>query len=244
MSLIIYLRWIRPSSRHLEAPPGHCYAFRLMPALPRLVLASASPRRRQLLKTLGLSFVVIPSRLAEDPRPGETPARRAVRLAREKAAEVAVRLRRPSWVLGADTIVVVQGQILEKPGDESEARRMLRQLSGRHHRVITGLCLTPAGLAGARSWSGWSSTRVTFAALNDRCIRWLLATDEYRDKAGAYAVQGRAAAYITSVTGTPANVIGLPLDLVSRALGGVGYLPAALTSRRRGSPGHSNRRPT
>ena len=215
-----------------------------MPTLPRLVLASASPRRRHLLKTLGLAFVVLPSSVAEEPRPGEAPARRAVRLAREKAEQVALRLRRPSWVLGADTIVVVQGQILEKPGSEAEARRMLKQLSGRHHQVITGLSLTPAGLDAAQAWSGWSSTRVTFAAMNDRCIRWLLAGDEHRDKAGAYAVQGRAAAYITSVTGTPANVIGLPLDLVSRALGGVGYLPAAVTSARRGSPGHSTRRQT
>ena len=146
----------------------HCYADRRMPTLPRLVLASASPRRRHLLKTLGLAFVVMPSSVAEEPRPGEVPARCAVRLAREKAEQVALRLRRPSWVLGADTIVVVKGQILEKPRSEAEARRMLKQLSGRQHQVITGLSLTPAGLEAARAWSGWSSTRVTFAAMNDR----------------------------------------------------------------------------
>jgi septum formation protein len=204
-----------------------------MPELPRLVLASASPRRRHLLKTLGLPFIVLPSRLEELSRPGESAPRRAVRLAREKAEQVAVRLRRPSWVLGADTLVVVQGQILEKPADDAAAAGMLKLLSGQRHRVITGLCLLPCGLSGAAAWSDWSSSQVTFAPLDQKCIRWLMASGEHRDKAGAYGVQGRAAAYITSVTGSPSNVIGLPLDLLSRALAGRGYLPAAAITRLR-----------
>jgi septum formation protein len=215
-----------------------------MSQLPRLVLASASPRRRHLLKTLGLPFQVVPGDLDEAARPGEPPTQRAQRLALEKAEQVAGRLRLPAWVLGADTLVVAQECILEKPRDDQDAGEMLRLLSGCQHLVITGLSLVPAKLKDAQTWSGHSATKVTFAALDDRTIQWLLAGGEHRDKAGAYALQGRAAAFITSVEGTPSNVIGLPLDLTAQALAQVGYLPMSSTSRRATTPGPGSHRRT
>jgi septum formation protein len=202
-----------------------------MPAVPapRLILASASPRRRHLLRCAGVPFRVQASRVSEHPVPGEPPRSRALRLAREKARDVAARARRPTWVLGADTLVVVAGRILEKPADDREARSMLRRLAGRRHTVISGVCLTPSGLDGAREMSGWRATRVTFAPLGRAQLDWILAADEHHDKAGAYAVQGRAGLSIRAVSGSPSNVIGLPLDLVSELLGRAGFLPAPVS---------------
>jgi len=203
-----------------------------MPTQPRLVLASASPRRRLLLSSLGLEFVVRTSHLAETVVPGEGARARAVRLARQKAHHVAVRTRQPAWVLGADTLVVIANKVLEKPLDRDDALRMLGHLSGRKHTVITGVCLTPAALPGRQERSGWRATQVTFAHLSRDQKTWLLAGGEYKDKAGAYAVQGRAAAFIPRVTGSPSNVIGLPLDLVHELLAQAGYLPVPLNRRR------------
>jgi septum formation protein len=203
-----------------------------MPSRPRLVLASASPRRRRLLRDLGLTFLARTSRVAETFMAGEGARARALRLARDKARDVASRLRHPAWVLGADTLVVASGTVLEKPVDRSDALRMLDCLSGRRHTVITGICLTPALLPGRRERSECRATRVEFAPLSRDHKDWLLAGDEYKDKAGAYAVQGRAAAFIISLTGSPSNAIGLPLDLVQEFLGEAGYLPAPVRRRR------------
>jgi septum formation protein len=123
-------------------------------------------------------------------------------------------------------------KVLEKPLDRGDALRMLDRLSGRRHTVITGICLTPAHLPGRRERSASRTTRVTFAPLSRDQKNWLLAGDEYKDKAGAYAVQGRAAAFILSLTGSPSNVVGLPLDLVHEFLAEAGYMPAPVRRRR------------
>ncbi len=213
-----------------------------MPSPPRLVLASASPRRRLLLRNLGLTFMVRTSRIAETLVAGEGARARAARLARDKARDVASRLRQPAWVLGADTLVVTGTTILEKPLDHGDALRMLGRLSGCRHTVITGVCLTPAHLAGRRERLSCRATRVTFGHLTREQKNWLLEGDEYKDKAGAYAVQGRAAAFIRSLTGSPSNVIGLPLDLVYEYLGEAGYLPLSVKRRRRPSENSGSRR--
>ncbi|MCZ6650889.1 MAG: Maf family protein [Acidobacteria bacterium] len=213
-----------------------------MPSQPRLVLASASPRRRRLLRNLGLTFLARTSRVAETLVPGEGARARAVRLARDKARDVASRLRQPAWVLGADTLVMAGAKVLEKPVDRGDALRMLDRLSGRRHTVITGICLTPAHLPGRRERSACRTTRVTFAPLSRDQKNWLLAGDEYKDKAGAYAVQGRAAAFILSLTGSPSNVIGLPLDLVHELLGEAGYMPAPVRRRRHPAGSSGTRR--
>ncbi|TDI34727.1 MAG: septum formation protein Maf [Acidobacteria bacterium] len=202
-----------------------------MPSQPRLILASASPRRLLLLRNLDLSFMVRTSHIAETRVPGEGARQRAVRLAREKARDVASRLRQPAWVLGADTLVVAGTTVLEKPVNRDDALRMLDRLSGCRHTVITGICLTPAHLPGRRESTSCRTTRVTFSPLSHHQKNWLLTDDEYKDKAGAYAVQGRAAAFISSLTGSPSNVIGLPLDLVYEFLEEAGYMPAPVRRR-------------
>ncbi|MFQ5767056.1 MAG: Maf family protein, partial [Acidobacteriota bacterium] len=147
----------------------------------------------------------------------------AHRLARAKALAVASRLRRPGWVLGADTVVILQGRILGKPRDEHHARSMLEDLSGRLHRAITALVLEPARIPGAHALSGLSTTQVRFAPLPAARISWLMASGEHRDKAGAYAVQGRAACFITELRGSYTNVVGLPLGLLFNMLETIGF---------------------
>jgi nucleoside triphosphate pyrophosphatase len=175
---------------------------------PRLVLASASPRRASILGTLGVPFRVRVSDVDESLLPGEEGSDAAERLARAKAESVARHERLP--VLGADTVVIWQRRILGKPSGQAEAAAMLRLLSGRTHEVVTGLCLVSA--AGVHS--GRESTAVSFAALSDEDIAWYLSTGEPMDKAGAYHVDGRAALFITSVFGSPSNVAGLPVRLL------------------------------
>jgi septum formation protein len=205
-----------------------------MPASPpRLVLASASPRRRQLLRLTGVPFRCCPSHHLEATRDGEAPRSRARRLAREKATWVASRLRAPAWVLGADTLVVVGGEILEKPRSAADAARMLRQLSGRWHQVISAVALLPARLSGEAPMEGWRMTRVRFGPLAPRHVHWILATGEHTDKAGAYAAQGRASAFIREIRGSFSNVVGLPLDLTMEFLGCSGFVPAPVSSPRR-----------
>ena len=181
-----------------------------------LVLASASPRRQELLRNAGIAFVVHPADVPEVPLEGELPRSFAERLAREKAR--AVFLQRPGDViLGADTIVVVDGQILGKPRDRADAARMLRLLSGRKHEVITGVCLGgPAkdGFDDVRS----ESTLVVMEHLGDDDIRSYVATGEPMDKAGAYAIQGIASRWISRIEGDYFNVVGLPVALVYRML--------------------------
>lgn len=182
---------------------------------PRWILASASPRRRELLEAAGQSFEAVPSRVEETLREGEAASAAASRLATEKALEVASRVP-GRWVLGADTIVVVGARVLGKPGGPGEARSMLEALSGRAHRVITGFALIdPAGeVAVSRS----VETVVVFAELSAETIDAYVGSGEPLDKAGAYAIQGGAAAFAREVRGSWTNVVGLPMDEVEEAL--------------------------
>ncbi|MGB9234443.1 MAG: Maf family protein [Terriglobales bacterium] len=178
-----------------------------------LVLASASPRRQELLRNAGISFVVQPAHIAEDPLPGEEAKDCAERLAREKALVVA-RLRPDAAVLGADTVVVIDDQILGKPLDAADAARMLRLLSARTHRVITGVCLVADG----RSSMGSETTSVTMSEISGKEIGDYVKTGEPMDKAGAYAIQGIASRWIPRIEGDYSNVVGLPVALVYRML--------------------------
>jgi len=171
--------------------------------MPTIVLASASPRRKQLLEMLHLPVVVSPANVQEIPLPGEAPAAYVQRLARDKARAVPGAL-----VLGADTTVVLDEHILEKPLDDDDAVRMLTMLQGRTHTVMTGICL----VAGGREFSAIDRTQVTFRACPEQLLRDYVATGEPRDKAGAYAVQGRFGAFVRRVSGSVTGVIGLPLD--------------------------------
>jgi septum formation protein len=194
-----------------------------------LVLASASPRRQELLRNAGISFTVQPADIDETPRGGESPRDYAERLASEKAIAV-WRLHPEAMVLGADTIVVVGETILGKPADPEDAERMLRLLSGRVHRVITGVCIVEAQLpvastsaqspAGSRENPRIASetTLVTMNELSDDEIRDYIATGEPMDKAGAYAIQGMASRWIPRIEGDYSNVVGLPVALVWRML--------------------------
>jgi septum formation protein len=174
-----------------------------------LILASASPRRSQLLRAAGIRFDVQPAVVEETPRPGEPPDTYVLRLAREKAEAVA-RHQPGRIVLGADTTVVVDGCILGKAETPEEARVMLQALAGRDHEVLTGVALAgPAGTA-----AELARTVVSFAPMTSEDIDAYLATDEWRDKAGAYAIQGRATAFVTALHGSYTNVVGLPVALV------------------------------
>jgi septum formation protein len=189
-----------------------------------IVLASASPRRQELLRNAGIPFTVCPANIPEIPSAGESPRDCAERLAREKAR--AVLLQQPGkFVLGADTIVVVDGEILGKPRDEADAMRMLRLLSGRTHQVITGVCLVGPSLetGNQKLETGFEDTRsettlVTMTALTDDDIHSYVATGEPMDKAGAYAIQGMASRWIPRIDGDYFNVVGLPVALVHRML--------------------------
>jgi septum formation protein len=181
---------------------------------PPLILASSSPRRAEILTSLGIPFVVDRADLDETPWPGEAPAETAARLAAAKAAVVA-KARPGSWVLAADTLVVLDDTVLGKPFDDAGAARMLRLLSGRDHRVVTGVCLLENAGPGT-TLIEWS--RVRFAALSEEELNWYVATGEPRDKAGAYAVQGLGARFIESIEGSFTNVMGLPARAVYRLL--------------------------
>ena len=187
-----------------------------------LVLASASPRRQDLLRSAGISFVAQPADVDETPLAGESARECAERLAREKA--LAVWQKRPAdVVLGADTVVVVDETILGKPVDTDDAARMLRMLSGRVHRVITGVCLVKPGARGqgpgaSKSETASETTLVTMSELLDDDIRDYIATGEPMDKAGAYAIQGIASRWIPRIEGDYSNVVGLPVALVCRML--------------------------
>lgn len=176
-----------------------------------LVLASASPRRRELLLSIRLDFEVVPSRIEERRRKAEDPKTYVLRLSREKAEEVASR-RPEAWVIGADTTVYIDDTILEKPSDPPDAARMLRMISGREHTVFTGITLL--GPSASSRESRVVSTQVTMIGLTDEEIAWYVATGEPMDKAGAYAVQGVGAMFISSIRGNYTNVVGLPLSVL------------------------------
>ena len=178
-----------------------------------LVLASASPRREELLRRAGIPFEVQPAHIAEDPLLGESAKNCAERLAREKALAVA-RQRPQDYVLGADTVVVVDGELLGKPADADDAARMLRLLSGREHEVITGVCLIIEGKPSVCS----ETTIVTMSEITEQEIADYVAGGEPMDKAGAYAIQGIASRWIPRIEGDYNNVVGLPVALLFRML--------------------------
>jgi septum formation protein len=176
---------------------------------PRLVLASASPRRAELLERAGIAFVVDPAAIDESILDGESPSAYAMRVSEAKAR--VVHGRHPAAVvLAADTIVVVDGAILGKPRDEDDARRMLRLLSGRTHDVLTAIYLMRHGLGQAQV----VTTQVDVGPLTEEEIAWYVATGEPRDKAGAYAIQGLASRFVTGIHGSYSNVVGLPVSVV------------------------------
>lgn len=179
----------------------------------QIILASRSPRRSELLAAAGISFEVLAADIDETPHPNEAPAAYVERLAIEKARAVFA-LRPESRVLGADTTVTIDGQILGKPEDEADAMRMLRLLNGRPHEVHTGVALVSR--SGVRS--AVDTTRVWFATMTDEDISWYVATGEPADRAGAYAIQGFASRFIPRIDGSYSNVVGLPVALVSSIL--------------------------
>jgi len=193
-----------------------------------IVLASASLRRRRMFEEMGLPFEVVPADIDETMAAGEAPGAYALRAAEEKgravAATLAARGRTP-WIVGADTIVVLGGDVLTKPASRAEAEQMLGRLSGVEHTVITGWTV---GRHGGPWISRTEKTRVVFHALSGEQIRGYAATGEGMDKAGAYAIQGIGAFLVARIEGDYFNVVGLPISLVVRALLELGALPGFL----------------
>jgi len=183
----------------------------------QLVLASASPRRAELLRTAGFTFEVRPADVDETPRPAEPPATYALRVARDKALAAAERVNgTDAWILAADTVVVVDGRILGKPTGPADARRMLSLLSGVVHEVLTAVVVRHAG----SETSEVVSTRVRFTTLSAAEMDWYVESGEPDGKAGAYAIQGRGSRFVDWIEGSWSNVVGLPVATVYRMLGG------------------------
>lgn len=174
----------------------------------RIILASSSPRRRELLQSIGMQFEVQPSSVPEVRETNEDVTRYVSRLAAQKAEEVAER-NRDAWVIAADTVVFLDGSVLEKPVSEEDARLMLRGIRGREHTVYTGVAL----FCSARKYRDTRvvDTRVTMTAMSDHEVHWYVQTGEPMDKAGSYAVQGIGAMFIESISGNYTNVVGLPV---------------------------------
>lgn len=185
---------------------------------PRLVLASRSPRRRELLEQLGLALEVRPTDADETVLPGEAPRDYVLRVAREKA-----RASGGAVVLAADTAVVLGDEVLGKPADAGEARRMLERLSGTRHEVLTGVCVRRASAALAVELDAVVATTVRFARLSPAEIAWYVGTGEPLDKAGAYAIQGAGGAFVLEVSGSVSNVVGLPLAETAALLRRAGF---------------------
>ena len=185
------------------------------------VLASGSPRRRELLEGLGLHFAIRSTDIDETPQPGEAPEAYVLRLAREKAQAAS---RPGELVLAADTTVVIDEEILGKPLDDADTERMLRLLSGREHEVFTGVAVLDATETGQdRIASGLSRSVVRMALLSREEIAWYAATGEPRDRAGAYAIQGLGSLFVEAVSGNYSNVVGLPIPTVYRLFAELGY---------------------
>jgi septum formation protein len=183
--------------------------------MTNLVLASESPRRKELLGLLGIPFTVVPASIRESAHEGEDPESFVVRMAREKGVEVASRVSQ-SIVLAADTVVTMDGEILGKPADNEDAVRMLRKLSGRDHWVYTAVCIV--NQLKHEILEGMDRTRVWFRPMTDERIRDYVRRENVLDKAGAYAIQGYAGIYIPKIEGNYFNVVGLPLPLVHELL--------------------------
>jgi septum formation protein len=191
--------------------------------VPPLLLASASPRRQELLRTLGITAIIEATEIDEDIRPGETPDAAVRRLAESKGL-VAHRRNPEALVLAADTVVVLDGsdgaRPFGKPRDVTEAAAMLQELSGREHRVLTGIALHSPGGAVV---TDVAETRVKFAPLSPGVVDWYLRTGEALDKAGAYGVQGAAALFIDRIEGSWTNVVGLPLERLPALFTAAGF---------------------
>jgi septum formation protein len=184
-----------------------------------LILASASPRRRELLSSLEVPFRVVPAQVQEIPIPHEAPRDFAVRVAEEKALTVGDAYPQ-AVVIGADTIVAIDEQILGKPRDKHDARQMLELLAGREHAVITGYAIVK--IAAEKKTRGFAETRVKISPLVERAITWYINTGEPFDKAGGYAIQGKGAFMVEWIAGSYTNVVGLPLFQVARLLNEMG----------------------
>lgn len=185
-----------------------------------IILASASPRRRELLERMGLSFTVRTADHDETMDVTADPELEVRRVSQLKAQAVEQLCEKEDLIIAADTIVVCQGEILGKPVDEEDAYRMLRLLSGREHRVITGLCVLKDGVAHCHS----EVTHLRFVELTDRQIRAYIATGEPMDKAGAYGIQGRASVFVPGIRGDYYNVMGLPVCALAQILETCGIL--------------------
>ncbi|MEA3470778.1 MAG: Maf family protein [Thermodesulfobacteriota bacterium] len=185
------------------------------------ILASASPRRRELLKSMGFDFTVIPSGVDEKFLGGESVKEHVLRLSREKAQVIAGK-NPEAWVLGADTVVIIDSEVLGKPGSKKEAREMLVRLSGKKHRVLTGFSVVRNDMDVVKS--GLTESSVFFKEVSDDELEWYIDTKEPYDKAGGYAVQGMAASFVKEIRGSHTNVIGLPLCEVVAALKEVGAI--------------------
>jgi septum formation protein len=185
--------------------------------MPRLVLASASPRRAELLALLGAPFEVRAADIDETPLAREAPASLVERLARTKAAAVAAAVADGTVVIGADTVVVCDGDVLGKPADEADAAAMLARLAGRSHQVLTGVAVARAGSPGSEV-SFVESTTVWFAPLHDADIAAYVATGEPLDKAGGYGIQGIGGRLVERIEGSYHNVVGLPLAQLAAVL--------------------------
>jgi len=190
-------------------------------AAPPLVLASASPRRQEMLRLVGVRFVILHGNVDEAPQAGETPENYAPRLSEAKARAVAA-MRPGHWVLGADTIVTIDGELLGKPATRDEARFMIRKLSGREHMVITAFTLFNSEQAEVIRRA--VTSQVLFKEVPDDEVEWYVATEEPYDKAGGYAVQGKASFLVSEIHGSYTNVVGLPLCEVVEALKELGLV--------------------
>jgi len=188
----------------------------------RFVLASSSPRRRELLKSIGLEFDVVPSHIPEQRTESETPEEYVARLSREKARAIA-ETHPDRWIIAADTTVVLGDQVLEKPADDADAKRMLSAISGDTHVVFTGVTLRRIEPAYADTHV--TATEVRMLPMTAHDIDWYIATGEPRDKAGAYAAQGLGGMFIDSIHGSFTNVVGLPLASLFQMLRKAGIDP-------------------
>jgi len=187
---------------------------------PKIILASASPRRAELLYQIGVKFELVPSQIEERPHPDEAPPDYITRIARAKVIAVA-RQQETGLIIGADTVVVLDGRLLGKPVDDHEAKSMLKQLSGRWHAVMTGVALYD--VESRHEVADYEKTLVKFAQLTDREIDWYVHTGEPKDKAGAYGIQGLGGLFVDEIAGNYYNVVGLPIPLVYRLARRLGY---------------------
>ena len=194
--------------------------LRSAPRDAAIVLASSSPQRRLLLESAALPVRTVPPQVDEALAAPAAPAQAVVQLALRKARAVAGRVAPGCWIVAADTVLLIGGELFGKPPDRAAARRLLRRLAGGTHRVLTGVALiTPAGAPA----TALASTEVTLAALGERELEWYLDTGEWRGAAGGYRIQGRAGLLVSALRGSYSNVVGLPLETIYRMLARHGY---------------------